>query len=155
MAYALRTKYDALDAYPAADQNQSVDNDVFFNTVVHDGNDWATWAAAPTGFNGALTTEYYYYKLIGDLVVIKMRFGGTSNAVTKTAVGPFTAYGVAADGAFDCPALIQDNTGAFVWGRAAMQGGTTTINFYTTPNAGAWTNAGTAFVQVNTFYRVA
>jgi len=154
MGYTLRTKDNALDLGRAADQNESVDNDIFFNGVIGGGTAWTDYAAAPTGFAGALSIEYSRYKRMGDMVLISLRFAGTSNAVTKTCAAPIAASGVAADSAFDLPALIQNNTGAFAWGRAALQGGSSTINFYIDANATGWTAAGAAFIQVEAFYKV-
>jgi len=93
MAYTLRTEDHAGELGRAADQNESVNNDIYFNTF----GQWEAWVPVVTGYSADPSNTIYRYCRIGNLVILSMSEGanGTSDAATTNYSLPVNAKATA------------------------------------------------------------
>jgi hypothetical protein len=98
--------------------------------------DWASGAGV-TGFSSLARNNFYYYK-IGNVVLCRAYFDGTSNATTVTATLPFTPlYN------FNNLSAMVTNNGLRVLTMGMVEGtaGSNTVSFFVNGTKTAWTAA--------------
>jgi len=96
MAYTLRTEDHAGELGRAADQNESVNNDIYFNTF----GQWDDWVPVIVGYSADPANAIYRYTTIGKTVILAMTEGtaGTSDSVNLNYTLPIAAKTLANHG---------------------------------------------------------
>lgn len=156
MAYVLRTKDDPGDIGRAADQNQSVDNDIYFNTL----GTWQTWDPTPiVGYSVLPTDVVYLYCLIGKLCFLMLEefTPGTSNSTILTYTLPFAAKATA-NHYWAGRALISWNNGGPIDTGCGIiiPAAPTLLSCYTALGGTGWAAAnGKALQTLQMFYEIA
>lgn len=106
---------------------------------------WFDWSTGISfgGFS-SLTQEIARFQINGRLVTLIARAVGTSNSTATAATLPIGSANVAANHRYQVCTRYQDNgTVSSSPGSAEITNNTSTINFYTDLNSGAWTGSGT------------
>ena len=164
MAYTVRSKDNALQIGRAADQNESVDNDIYFNSLIGGGAGamgvWQVWDPAPiVGYSVVPPDAVYRYMVIGKTVFLAMSewWLGTRNAVTCTYTLPIQAANITHLGWYvTCP-LSYNNSAVTCNTMGSIEVGGTVLNTFKDCNQGHWTlgNGSFATAHFQMFYEIA
>jgi hypothetical protein len=126
--------------------------------ILNPSSEWLTWGPAYTGFTVNPSSPLNYYKVSPDgnwcTVEVVQPNNGTSGATTFTITGPITALALT-NAEWNAPIRYTDNgTASSTYGFAQISSASNTINLYTNPNLGAWTNVNGKKATFTLTYRI-